>query len=331
MVSCFVTGGTGFIGRYIVRLHRERGHEVTMLVRGSSDTSSIDGLGAEFKVGDVSDGRSVLEALPEDCEWFFHNAAVMSDWGPRSHFAPVNVEGVRNVLETVRKRDVPALIHTSSTAVYGLPDTGDPITEDMTVKPSHPYQESKYLAEALVREYGELYGVEAAMVRPPTVLGGGDMYTGPMLIDYIRRGSMTYFGDGRVNQSYVHAEDVAACLIKAAERFSEARGRAYNVTSFMATYRALVEALSAELGVNRKVSEIPYAVADALGWLMEACYGALESRRAPPLTSFRVRLYGRDYVIDDSRARTELGYTPRWVLTETVRDMVENCGTLKPR
>jgi UDP-glucose 4-epimerase len=181
-----VTGGTGFVGSYIIKLLSEGKHDVTLLKRVSSNIDLLDGLTFNSVVGDITDPISLEEGVPEETEWFFHNAAIMKDWGGKSDFYPVNVEGTRNVLEVIRKKDIPKLIHTSSTAVYGFPNIKDPLTEDAPWKPMNTYQRSKAAAENLIQEYEETYGIKATMIRGPTVLGKGDMFTGPQLVERIK-------------------------------------------------------------------------------------------------------------------------------------------------
>ena len=330
VVNCFVTGGTGFVGSHLMRLLTNKGHEVKALVRKTSDTSLIDGLPYKAVVGDVRDKDSFLQGA-QDCEWFFHNAAIMSDWGGKPHFYPVNVEGTRNVLEVVRKNDISRLIHTSSTAVYGLQNSIKPLQEDSPKRPFGAYQQSKLAAEDLIRQYMTDYGIKATMVRPPTILGKGDMYTGPLLIQYLKSGQMMYFGDGSNLHSVVHGEDAARCLVTAAERFDKAAGNAYNVTSFTVEWRVLIEAIAQELNEPLKVRKFPYRIAYGLGALLGGLYRAFLRTDPPVLTTFRVKVFGSHLSIDDSKARTELGYEPSWDLESTAKDVVEWGGKIKPR
>ena len=190
MVQSFVTGGNGFVGSYIVRLLVEENHDVTILKRATSNLDLLEGLSFKSTIGDVTDLKSLEKCVPDDTEWFFHNAAIMKDWGGKSQFFPVNVEGTRNVLEVIRQKDIPKLIHTSSTAVYGFPNINVPLKEDAPLQPMNTYQRSKAAAENLIKEYEENYGISATMIRGPTILGKGDMFTGPQLIERIKDGNM---------------------------------------------------------------------------------------------------------------------------------------------
>ncbi|MHA2080330.1 MAG: NAD-dependent epimerase/dehydratase family protein [Candidatus Thorarchaeota archaeon] len=331
MVRSFVTGGTGFVGSYIVKLLSEGNHDVTILKRTSSSLDLLDGLTFNSVVGDVTDLNSLEAGVPEDTEWFFHNAAIMKDWGGKSQFFPVNVEGTRSVLEVIRKKDIPKLIHTSSTAVYGFPNIKDPLSEDAPWKPMNTYQRSKAAAEELIREYGETYGIRATMIRGPTVLGKGDMFTGPQLIDRITNGNMFTIGGGNNSQSFAHGEDFAKCLLLAAENFNIAEGNAFNVTSFICTFRELLEAIADEVGASKDFTNIPYTPSVAMGAAAAGLYRAFHKKNSPLITPFRVKLFGSTYIIDNTKARENLGYEPSWNLQTTVQEIVQWGGTIKAR
>ncbi len=331
MVKCFVTGGTGFVGSHIVRLLVEKKHDVTVLIREDSSQNLIKGLDIGTAVGDVTDIDSLLSAIPEDTTWFFHNAAIMADWGGKPHFFPVNVEGTRNVLDVILRKGIPDLLFTSSTALYGFPDTEQPLDESQEYSPENWYQKSKLESESLVWEYRDEHKFRAAAVRPPVVLGHGDMFTGPTFIERIKEGDMYWFSGGKNTQSFVHAEDVARALVLAAENMDKADGEAYNVTSFTVTFKELIEQLRKELDVQESVKSIPYSVAVGLGKIAGGLYRALNKSKAPLITAFRVKMLGSKYIIDDSKIREELGYSPEWDLESTVKDMVEWGGFVKPR
>ncbi len=326
-----MTGGNGFVGSYIVRLLVEKNHDVTILKRATSNLDLLEGLSFKSTLGDVTDLKSLEKGVPDDTEWFFHNAAIMKDWGGKSQFFPVNVEGTRNVLEVIRQKDIPKLIHTSSTAVYGFPNIKKPLKEDAPWQPMNSYQRSKAAAETLIKEYEENYGFKATMVRGPTILGKGDRFTGPQIIERVKNGNMITLGGGNNKQSYTHGEDFARCIILAAERFDIAAGNAYNVTSFTCSFRELLDTIAEEVNASKDFTNIPYAPSVALGSAAAGIYRAFHRKNSPLLTPFRAKLFGSTYIIDDTKACENLGYKPKWDLISTVQDMVKWGGTVKTR
>ncbi|TFG99609.1 MAG: NAD-dependent epimerase/dehydratase family protein [Candidatus Thorarchaeota archaeon] len=331
MVRCFVTGGTGFVGSHIIRQLTYRNDDVLVLVRESSNFDLIEGLPHKKVIGDVTNIESLEIGIPDDTEWLFHNAAIMSDWGGKKHYFDVNVDGTRNILEVMRKKDIPCLIYTSSTAVYGFPNLSAPMGENTPWKPMNNYQKSKASAETLVRQYMADYGIKAAIVRAPSVFGIGDMFTGPQLIEFIQKGSMVTFGGGMNQQSYSHGEDFARLLVLCAEKFGVASGNSYNVTSFDCIFKEFLGALADELGVEKNFRKMPYYLSLAMGSFLGRLYKAFNRKNAPLLTAFRVKLFGSTYLIDTTKAEQELGYKPKWDMLSTVKDIVEWGGVVKPR
>src|ERR1700691_424298 len=97
-----VTGGTGFIGRRVVRLLRERGHEVVCVVRSHEKAGSLSALGAQLAKGDILDGPS-LKAVFAGCEGVLHIAASyeLGVVGKQAEEALAkNLEGTRIALES---------------------------------------------------------------------------------------------------------------------------------------------------------------------------------------------------------------------------------------
>ncbi len=323
-----VTGPTGLVGSHLIDELLENKYQVRAMVRQTSDTSALANReGVEIKIGDITQHHTLSGVLEGDV--VFNNAAIMNDWVPLSKLEPINVAGTRNVLEIARKYDIPKIVHTSSTAVYGFPNEQTPLSEDFPKKTFGDYQKSKWLAEQVVQEYIENYGLDIVIIRPTGVLGPHDRYTMPTIIEAIQTGQMRIFGNGKQTQSYVHARDVGQCLRLAAET-SGIQGEAFNVTSFdiqMETYFSMIADL---LGVDSNINHIPYRLIYGLGALYEA-WGTLRRKSISPLiTRFRVKLFGTNYLIDSSKAQEVLGYQPKFDCETTLRESLQWYFTTHP-
>ena len=109
-----VTGGGGFLGRYIVELLLDRGSRVTVFARGAYP--DLGQLGAQLVRGDLAD----LDALTQACrgvDIVYHVAAKAGLWGPWDEFYRANVTGTENVIAACRARGVPRLVYTSTPSV----------------------------------------------------------------------------------------------------------------------------------------------------------------------------------------------------------------------
>ena len=99
MANVFVTGGSGFVGGRLIERLRDDGHTVRALAR-SDAAAEVRALGAEPVSGDLGD-PDAIRAGAEGCEFTFHAAATVGDWGKREDFVRGNVDGTRNVLRAL--------------------------------------------------------------------------------------------------------------------------------------------------------------------------------------------------------------------------------------
>jgi len=175
-----VTGADGFIGSHLTeRLIRE-GADVRAFCfynsQGSwgwldhADRKSLKGV--EFVLGDIRDKGFVEKSL-KDVEIVFHLAALIAI--PYSYRAPesfidTNVRGTLNILEASLKNKVKRIVNTSTSEVYGTPDSV-PITEEHRLKGQSPYSASKIAADKLCEAYHCSFGLPVVTLRPFNTYG----------------------------------------------------------------------------------------------------------------------------------------------------------------
>ena len=175
-----VTGADGFIGSHLTEALLQEGAEVRALCFYNSNGSLgwLDPLGSDLppllepRLGDIRDARFV-EAACEGIEVVFHLAALVAI--PYSYLAPesfveTNIRGTVNVLEAVRRQRCSRLVHTSTSEVYGTPDSL-PITERHPLKGQSPYSASKIAADKLCEAYACSFAVPLVILRPFNTYG----------------------------------------------------------------------------------------------------------------------------------------------------------------
>ena len=153
-MTVLVTGATGFVGSAVARRLVEAGHSVRAMARASSDQSNLEGLPVEVVEGDLTD-RASLARIARGCRGLMHVAADYRLWVPdRERMFATNVEGTRNLMLAAAEAGVERIVYTSSVATLGIVPGGvgdeqTPVGYDDMVG---PYKQSKFLAEAAVRE-----------------------------------------------------------------------------------------------------------------------------------------------------------------------------------
>ena len=175
-----VTGADGFIGSHLVeRLLREAASVSAFCVYNSNGSYGwLDELGADqlaamdLQLGDIRDARSVRRAV-QDADIVFHLAALVAI--PYSYQAPesfvdTNITGTLNVLEAVRDAGHVRMVSTSTSEVYGTPESV-PISETHPLCGQSPYAASKIAADQLCQAYARSFGVDVLTLRPFNTYG----------------------------------------------------------------------------------------------------------------------------------------------------------------
>ena len=197
MRIAFVTGGSGFVGRNLIRALRARGIDVRALARSDAAAAAVEFAGASSVRGDLRD-VDALSAGPRGCDTVFHGAAVVDEWGPRSLYQQVNVEGTRALLVAARAADVARFVHVSTEAVYadGGPMADFDESRPLPTRPLPRYSESKNLAECAVTA-ANAPGFVTVICRPRLIWGAGDTSVLPKLVEAARAGRLAWIDDGR--------------------------------------------------------------------------------------------------------------------------------------
>lgn len=299
MSVVLVTGGAGFIGRWVVKALLDDGGTVVVLddfSNGSRD--NLAGLGGRLEVveGSVADPRAVeraFEARPERC---VHLAAKINV--QRSIDDPVatfgsDVTGTLFLLEQARATRA-AFLFMSSCMVYA-PASNAAIAESHPVLPASPYAASKLAGEYLTLSYGIAYDLPVTVVRPFNTYGPHQRADGEGGVVAIfceralREQPIDVFGDGTQTRDLLYVEDCAEFVVRAAYE-ERARG----------------ELLNAGTGRDVSINELARLIAD----------DGVEVRHVqhPHPQAEIARL-----VCDSTKAEQVLGWRPSVSLDEGVR------------
>jgi nucleoside-diphosphate-sugar epimerase len=307
-MKTLVTGATGLVGSHVVDALLHRNAPVRALVRDPAKRADLEKRGVEVFAGDVRNPATFDGAL-KDVDVIQHCAAAVGHYTKKEMYA-TNLTGVKNLLEACRRQGGKRVVLVSSVNVLGTRNL-NPATEDLPCRYSRdPAADVKIDAERLALEYAR-QGVEVTIVRPGFIYGRGDSRNLPKLADAIRRGKFRFMGSRDNVVPIVHVEDVAQALLLAAKT-PAARGQIYHITDgSRTTIGELVEFLAWHLGCPTPQKVLPYTVP----YLACVVFGALNKlglrKRPGPVTRASLRFLGTSRFVDITRARNELGYSPR--------------------
>ena len=298
MTVSLVTGGSGYFGSLLVERLLGRGHEVRVL-----DLHDAADRPAEVRLvqGDIRD-RSVVREAVDGCDVVFHNVAQVPLAQDHHLLRTVNVDGTRNVLDAATDGGVAKVVHTSSSAVFGVPDA-NPVLPTTVPKPEEAYGHAKLAAEWACLDAARS-GLDVSIVRPRTILGHGRLGIFGILFDWIADGAdPIVLGDGTNRYQFVHAEDLAdACILA-----GEASGAGvFNIgTDRFGTMFETLDALCAHAGTGSRVRRLPAGPA-------AAAMRVTSRLGLTPFAPYHWLMYSKSMWFDTEHARDTLGWTPQW-------------------
>ena len=315
MPTAFVTGGSGFVGGALIERLRREGWEVRALARSERAAERVRGLGAEPVMGDLDDLHI------EDCEFAFHAAAKVEDFGDPAEFERVNVQGTRHVINACRDAGVRRLVHVGTEAALMAGQPLVNVDERAELRPDSPslYPSSKARAEQVVRAAnGD--GLETVVVRPRFVWGRGDTSLLPAIVEMVRSGRFRWVGGGRHLTATTHIDNTVEGLWLAATR-GPAGGVWFVTDGEPVEFREFLTALVGTQGVEIPDKSVPAPVANGAARASEWLWRRLRRPGTPPLTRFAVWVSSQECTIDISRAEHELGYRPVRTREEGLTEM----------
>jgi nucleoside-diphosphate-sugar epimerase len=315
----FITGGTGFVGTWLLESllwadhQMNSGIEAVVLTRDPDAFATREPWVARHKAVKLQRGDTQTFSFPEGTFDYLIHAAT-ANYGVTEpelvRCVDADITGTRRVLEFASKAQIQRMLFTSSGAVYGRQPTTLPrITEDypgapLTTDPKGAYGHAKRVSEFLCTMYSLQYGFAATIARLFAFVGPrlpltANFAVGNFIRDAISGGPIRIRGDGTSVRSYLYAADLAIWLWTVLVR-GESR-RPYNVGSsdeidIRELARVVVDTTGSDTKIYVTGTPLPGTIADR-------------------------------YVPSVERARTELGLKPIVPLPEGIRRTYMWAGT----
>ncbi len=298
MTRSLVTGGSGYFGSLLVQRLRAAGHDVRVLDVNDADDRPGD---VELVRGDIRDRGTVAAAL-EGVDLVFHNVAQVPLAKDHQLLRTVNVDGTRLLLDEAARAGVAKVVHTSSSAVFGVP-AANPVLPTTVPSPVEAYGHAKLAAEWACLD-AAAHGLDVSIVRPRTILGHGRLGIFGILFDWIADGAdVVVLGDGSNRYQFVHADDLAEVCLLAAGRPGPMIVNAG--TDRFSTMRESLESLCAHAGTGSRVRSLP---ARPTALAMQAAAGL----RIAPFAPYHWIMYSKSLWFDIEHARAALDWQPRY-------------------
>ena len=307
-MAVLVTGGAGYIGRWLAHELLDHGIPVVAFDRQRADPAWRPTLpeSARFVAGDVTDRDAFVEvARGETFSAIVHLAGIVTMGCERDPDLAmrVNLGGTHNALEAARIAGIPRVVFASTISIYG-PNVPRPVVESTPAEPLTWYGQTKLMAEQLGRYYQRRYEIDfraarlAAIVGPSRNAASGSATMYPSLI--IERAALglpyEIDVDPMAGTPVCYAKDAARALASLATATS-APQRVYHISTGLATAQGLIDA------VRRRIPDAQYSFNP-------------DPQLAP------VSLITRDWDLSIEAARRELDWSPAYTIETMVDDLI---------
>jgi NADH dehydrogenase len=286
-----VFGGSGFIGRYVVRRLAREGWQVRIAVRRPDQALFLKTAGHVGQVtpvaANIRDQASVRAAV-SGAAAVVNLVGILFQAGPQ-RFDSVHAQGAVHIASAAAAAGARALVHVSAIGA----DPRSPAA----------YARSKAAGEAGVGKACP----GATIFRPSIVFGPEDGFFNRFAKMALLSPALPLIGGGTTRFQPVYVLDVAEAIARAAENPEAHAGKTYELGGpRIYSFRELMSLMLAEIGRKRCLCSIPFALASLQGAVLQSIPFI-----RPPLTADQVKLLKRDNVVGPQAAGfKELGITP---------------------
>jgi len=321
MTRTLVTGGSGFIGKYLVSALAARGRQVRVLDLQQPPRGLPQ---VQYVSGSVLD-RNLVYSVMDEIDEVYHLAGLPGMWLPRKDdFHTVNYGGTEIVIEMAQRRGVKRFLYCSTESILFRPSPSNDFLADNTALSGDmpgPYTRSKMLAERLAMQVATS-GYPVVIGCPTIPIGPHDHNVTPptaMLRHFLDRRLQLYL-DFAVN--LVDVRDVAEGLILAMERGQA--GHRYILGGETIPLKQILELMETISGRRARRLQVGGRVAEIATAMLEFVADHV-TRRPPSGTVEGVRIALRAEALSIEKAQRELGYAPgpiEPVLRETIAHLL---------
>ncbi|MBA2461768.1 MAG: NAD-dependent epimerase/dehydratase family protein [Actinobacteria bacterium] len=292
-----ISGGSGFLGLGLAR----------RLVAGRLRVRTLDLVplaepSVEAIVGDIRREEHAA-ALCRGADVLVHAATTLPNRGSAAELRSVNVDGTATLLRAAEQAGVRRVIMVSSAVIYGLQPP--PIAEHAEPRPIELYGRAKLEAERLA------LAQHAVVLRPTAFVGPGRLGVFGILFRFVREGRRVYtVGSGGNRYQLLDVDDLIDAILAAGKR--PVSGTAFNLgADAPCTVGETLEALVRHAGSGSRITSLPARPT-------RSALATLYRLGLSPLSRWHYASADQDVVLDTSRAKELLGWTPRFTSMEAL-------------
>jgi len=304
----FITGGSGYVGRNLIRHFVAKSVEVVALARTPHSAELVRSLGAVPLIGDLHD--ATLADGMQGCQMLIHAAADTNHGRGTPEQWRTNLEGTQNIFNCAALAGIARAVYLSSESVLldGTPLVNATEAHPFPRRPAGIYSASKGAAErAALASATPSLAVMA--VRPRMVWGRDDTTALPQLVAMAASGQLAFIGGGDYLTSTTHIANLCTGIELALRQGRS--GEAYFITDGEPTqFRSIVSNLLETQGIQAPEKTVPRWLLRFIATVGDALGTVSNGRIIAPLTMQAFATSAVEVTVDITKARRELGYAP---------------------
>ena len=297
-----ITGGSGFMGINLIRNLKRRGYsDIRVIDYAEFDYPELKEI--DFILGDIRNKQKVTEAM-KDVNWVVHCAAALPLYS-KEEIMTTEIDGTRNLLEEAERQKVERFVHTSTTAVYGIPDH-HPLFETDDRHGVGSYGIAKVKAEDVATSFRDK-GMIVPIIRPKSFIGPERLGAFAFFYEWAKDGkNFPILGSGKNRYQFMDVDDLcdgAFLLLTEGENIVNDTFNmgAKEYTTFREDYQAVLN----EAGHNKKIISLPAKPA-----IMVLRF--LELLKLSPLYKWIYETAVEDSFVSIEKAESQIGWKPKY-------------------
>ncbi len=316
-----ITGAAGFLGRHLVELFDQDGHEVVTIVRPTSDVRFLEERKVKIVVGDLHDPDCIASAA-KGADVIVHAAATLR--GSYDDFQAINVAATKTLLDVAVKNKVKRFVFISSVIVYDHSGAqpGTRFDEKMQYEARERtwYCETKIAAEELVNTCHAEKDLKTVILRPAAIYGK----RGPLFLSRLgfAAGGKRYLviGDGKLRLPLSHVEGIAEA-VKLSVASTAAIGQTYNVVEDDGiSQNDFFDRVRRHVKPKFSVIRVPFGFMQALSKTADKVLGLVGMSSPLPLSY--MKLCHIPFAYSNEKIKADLGWQPRADFGKSIDEMM---------
>lgn len=322
-MKILVTGGGGFLGRYIVQELITRGQQVSIF--GRSPQPDLTALGIKTHLGDIADAQSINKVISNQ-DAIFHVAAKAGIWGSWDSYYSPNVQGTQNILKACKVHRIPYLVYTSTPSVVF---NGEPL---QNVDESMPYGKNWLCHYAHTKAIAEQEilaanspSLKTIALRPHLIWGKGDNHLIPHILQQAKAKKLKIIGEGNNLVDITHVKNAAHAHLLALDALQKntTSGKPYFISQGQPIQLfPWINNLLQLFNISPITQKISFKKAYLASYILESWYKCFYPNKQPQLTRFLATELAKDHYFNISNAIKDLSYKPIISINEGLMELI---------